>query len=264
MTPEPYYQDGGITLYCGDLFEVTRALLAQPGWADKLITITDPPYNVGMDYGGAVDDNRSPDAYANWSNDWFQLVPRPLLLTPGQVNMELWCAYIEWPTAILPWVKPNQTSPSRLGGFNAWEAILLYGKLPRRLGHDAWVMPIGQQAEVQGRKWYGGEPAKRHPCPKYLPFWLKLIGNVTAPGWRVFDPFAGSGTTLLACKRLGLEAIGIEISSGYCDLIIERLQQEVLDLPEARVDETSNYRLEQQRLALAAPWAEAETGAPNL
>lgn|GEM_PF-1934159 len=252
MSLEPYYDDQhGIRLYCGDMFAITRQLAEQPGWGEQLLTITDPPYNVGMDYDGAFSDRRELDDYANWTNDWFHLVPRPLLVTPGQVNMELWCAYIEWPTAILPWVKPNQTSPSRLGGFNAWEAILLYGKLPKRLGHDAWVMPIGQQAEVQGRKWFGSEATKRHPCPKYLPFWIKLVGNVTAPGWSVFDPFAGAGTTLLACKRLGIPAIGIELHAPYCDLIVERLQQEVFDLPEVAVDESANYRLAQQSLAFA-------------
>lgn len=242
---EPYYTDDEhkLMLFHGDVLDVTRALTEDETWPElKVMTVTDPPYNVGMDYGTEFSDSRPTDEYFEWCRAWYEVMPKPLVLTPGQANLELWCGYIDWPTAIIPWLKPNQSSPSKLGGFSAWEAILLYGKLPRRLGHDAFVMPIGQQAEVQSRS------GKKHPCPKYLPFWLKLLGNIVAPGWTVFDPFVGSGTTMLACKRLGIPCIGIDLRAEYLDLTIERLAQEVIPMPEVDVDDTPNYRLTQQAL----------------
>ena len=48
------------------------------------------------------------------------------------------------------------------------------------------------------------------------------IRNNTAPGEGVYDPFLGSGTTLIAAEQLGLTCYGIELSPAYCDIIVDR------------------------------------------
>lgn len=69
-----------------------------------------------------------------------------------------------------------------------------------------------------------------HPTPK--PEWLmrSIIGDFTDPGDTILDPFMGSGTTLVAAKRLGRKAIGIELEEKYCEIAAKRLSQGALNL----------------------------------
>ena len=55
---------------------------------------------------------------------------------------------------------------------------------------------------------------------------LELVELFTDPGESVLDPFAGSGTTGVACLRLGREFIGIERDPKYFALACERLRAE--------------------------------------
>lgn len=67
-----------------------------------------------------------------------------------------------------------------------------------------------------------------HPCQKPIPLiskYLRILQPVN-----VLDPFMGSGSTLVAAKRLGIPAIGIEINEQYCQIAVKRLMQSVLPL----------------------------------
>ncbi len=75
-----------------------------------------------------------------------------------------------------------------------------------------------------------------HPTTKPLALMLELVELFTDPGDLVLDPFAGSGTTGVACLRLGRRFIGIERDAKYAQVARERLEAETngLSLRDAR------------------------------
>lgn len=66
--------------------------------------------------------------------------------------------------------------------------------------------------------------SEEHPTMKPVALFAYQIGNSTAPQGLVFDPFLGSGTSIMAAEQLGRTRYGIELSPHYCDVIIRRWQ----------------------------------------
>jgi len=82
-------------------------------------------------------------------------------------------------------------------------------QMPQEYRSDVWVITPQRQQ---------GHPA---PFPEQLVENCVLL--TTQPGDTVYDPFAGSGTTLLVSERLNRNSIGTEIDADYCDFIRKRL-----------------------------------------
>lgn len=67
-----------------------------------------------------------------------------------------------------------------------------------------------------------------HPCPKPVKLASFIATQLSSFDSIILDPFAGSGTTLVAAKQLGRKYIGIEINPDYCKIAEQRLAQEEL------------------------------------
>ncbi len=64
-----------------------------------------------------------------------------------------------------------------------------------------------------------------HPAPFPVTFASHLIRSFCPAGANVLDPFAGSGSTLVAAAQLGRKAIGIELSENYCEIAARRIEE---------------------------------------
>ena len=70
--------------------------------------------------------------------------------------------------------------------------------------------------------------AFNHPAPFLILDTQKLVSMFTKSGMRVLDPFCGSGTSLIAASNIGRFGVGIDLSSEYKDLALERLSKKKL------------------------------------
>ena len=77
------------------------------------------------------------------------------------------------------------------------------------------------------------EGIEGHPTPKPIKVWLWLIERMTIKkGQLIYDPFLGSGTTLIAAHQLNRRCYGIEIDPGYVAVASERFQAHTNIQPE--------------------------------
>ena len=235
----PYYERDGITLYLGDCREV----LPQLDLSTVDITIADPPYNLDLPYGGSRGtDKVDVESYEQWIATWLNAVPWPLVTFCGTKNLHTFTRVAN-PTWTGAWHKPNAAGGQPLGGFAAWEPVLFYGRPNAPVRHDAWSVALTKQEfgsdrntprpgkiRTNGVAIHGKVQPGRHPCPKPLPLMWRLVDACTTVGQTVLDPFVGSGTTLRAAKDLGRQGIGIDNVEAYCEMTVQRLQQEVMHL----------------------------------
>jgi site-specific DNA-methyltransferase (adenine-specific) len=223
---KPYYEHGGITIYHGDCRDVLPSL----GPADAIVT--DPPYGVGFSRYASHDDD--PGAYGAWI--WPTIEQAERLIPKGwacvfqsEANAQKWAAWFprDWRLMALP---KTFGQVSREPVQRQTDYVLYWA-----CGETPWP-PVGPKAPAFFRNWFVSRQASNtanrpdHPCPRPLDMMQYLVGCFVPPGGSLVEPFAGSGTTLLAAKNLGRRAIGIEIEERYCEIAAKRLSQEVFPL----------------------------------
>jgi len=221
------------------------------------LILTDPPYNLGKDYGNDSD-QLSVEAYLAWTESWIDAA-LPKLKDNGSLYL-----FLTWRHApeIFVMLKKRMTMmneiiwdrrvPSMGGSTRSFSSVHdtigffvkrkdYYFDLDAvRIPYDAATKKARSRSIFVGAKWLevGYNPkdmwsvsrlhrehAERvdHPTQKPLEIIERMLKASCPPGGLVLDPFMGSGTTAVAARRLGRHFTGFELNPAYCEIIQQRL-----------------------------------------
>ena len=233
------YEDQLVKLYCGD----AGTILPEIPRRSVDFIFTDPPYERIYAPDGATTSRPT----------------RPIAGTGAESDH--WAKVLFWEAVRVlklgAWIAccaagGNTTQPYRWIGYMdeaglANRKIIVWDKVQMGMGyiyrHQYESILVGQ---VPGgnNKWYGGRYVSdvvrvmggcldkaSHPTVKPVALVQRFLSWHTLPGDLVLDPFAGSGSTLVAAKSMGRRAIGIEIDRRWCVQAARRLAQ--VTVPEA-------------------------------
>lgn len=213
---KPIYQDEHVTLYHANALQHPQL------WNHADILITDPPYGTdnGVGYGRNGGHGRAANAHIHGDSD---TEARDTVLGIMQAKPRLCFGSPRAPEPPGPWSDRlvwDKREPGLNGG--PWrythESIFVGGEGWKRTSARAFSIlsfPSGN----------GTWEKKQHVHAKPVALMEALVS--AAPPGVIIDPFAGSGSTLLAARNLGRQVIGVEIDEKHCETIIKRLAQNV-------------------------------------
>lgn len=237
---------GGHRLLCGDATNADDVARALDG-AKPHLMVTDPPYGVHLDptwrdrsgantyaKSGAGTEHYlvggTADSRANWADAWRQsptdvfyafCAAGPLLIDAAagfdEAGFEL--------RQILVWDKGVLTL-TRTHYWYTHEHIL-YGVRKGKSAHwcgsngqgSVWSVPSPKHI-MSGSK----EKREPHPAQRPVECMKRPIENNSVLGDAVYDPFVGSGTTIIAAEMTGRSCHALEIEPAYVDCAVERWQ----------------------------------------
>lgn len=213
---KPYYEEDGITIYHDDCAEILPAL----GGFDLLLT--DPPYGIGEAAGKNKSRGKLAVAKDYGSAAWDDLPPSHELISlcrsVARLQVIFGGNYFSLPPSRcwLVWDKQN-------GASDFADAELAWTNLPMAVRLKRYIWAGMLQQHMGSQKEHRVHPTQK---PLQVMTWaLSLAGDSVKT---VVDPFAGSGTSLVAAKRMGRIAVGIEREEQYCEAAAKRLAQREL------------------------------------
>lgn len=213
----PYFTDDLVSLYLGDCREVTE-------WLSAEVLVTDPPYGRGTDQSGGT--RRQKPEYRTFAvagDKDATLRDTALGMWGGRPAVAFGDLMLGPPAGtkqVLVYEKGGDAGWRSTAGFrrNA-EAVYLLG-LAAGYGGGSCILRTANRGQSQMAARYS------HPHAKPVDVMEILIG--ACPPGTIADPFAGSGSTLVAARNLGRRVIGVEIEERYCETAARRLAQGVL------------------------------------
>ncbi len=232
------------------------------------LILTDPPYNLGKDYGNASDQQTVAE-YLRWTEEWI-VAALPKLKPNGSLYI-----FLTWRFSpeIFVMLKQRMTMmneiiwdrrvPSMGGSVRSYSSVHdtigffvnrkdYYFDLDAvRIPYDAATKKARSRSIFVGAKWlevgynpkdlwsvsrlHKEHPERAdHPTQKPLEVIERMVKASCPPDGVVLDLFMGSGTTALAARRCGRQFVGFELNQDYCDIIQARLA--ALDAPQPEAE----------------------------
>ncbi|VVB59199.1 Modification methylase MjaV [uncultured archaeon] len=231
-------------LLAGDCLDVMKKM---PSESIDLI-ITDPPFNIGMDYGGVYRDNKKFGEYIEWCKSWLSECIR-LLKKDGSLYL---FNYPENNAYILPFLKekmvfkrwmtwhyPTNIGHSKSNFTRTQHSILFCTKTEKHKFNkndiaEPYKNPTDKRIQERLKNGSNGKTPydvfqfnlvknvskdkTPHPCQIPVPLLKIFIKASSNAGDYVMDPFAGSFSTCAAAKELNRNSIGIDINPKYVEI----------------------------------------------
>ena len=228
VEPGQLWELGDHRLLCGDSSKIQDAEKAVGGGAADML-ITDPPYGVAYvgktkDALKVENDDVDEETLVKMCKQWFDSADK--VTRAG--------AY---------WLATVPAGPLHGVFFNDWKLrgylrqVMVWNKDSLVMGHSEYHYkhePIlfgwkpGDRLKNSDRTkttvWDFARPkaSREHPTMKPVEMWAYAIKNHTRQGDTVYEPFSGSGTTIIACEQLGRKCRAIEISPAYVAVALQR------------------------------------------
>lgn len=234
MKAEPYYNKGGVTIHKGDCLEVMKHFENE----SFDLVLTSPPYNLGNNHHtgnkrhSAYNDNLPEEEYQKQQVDVLEELFRIVndegsliynhknrIRNGVQITPYVWLLKTTWIVKQeLVWFNGSQNF-DKIRFYPMTERIYWLAKSPNTKLFNA----INHHDFFGRDEWKAVGTRKKHTRAfpeKMAADLISCFQNANL----ILDPFMGSGTTLVAAKKLGREAVGIEINERYCEIAAKRLE----------------------------------------
>lgn len=220
---KPYYKDSNITVFRND-FRTLIENVDENDLQDWLV-VSDPPYNIGFNAYDEYSDTMPDDEYIEMLCE-LQKFKRIVLCDYPIQTMKYIVPALGVPDAVASW-NYNANIPNRFRLINFYGCKPDYSRVkqPYKNPTDKRVAKLianGSKGTNLYEWWTDIQLVKNvskektsHPCPVPEALQQRIIKLVYDDDDVVFDPFAGSLTTLKAAQNLGLKSIGCELSEKY-------------------------------------------------